>query len=190
MRHLTYYVAVSIDGFIAGPDHQTDGFDVGPELIQHIIEHYPETLPTPAREGLGLCDVPNQRFDTVLMGSKTYGIGCKEGLTSPYGHLDQVVFSNSLNVAGDPAVLVTAQDATSVAEKLKSGDGLDIWLCGGGQLAGALIDQIDELILKRSQTALGAGRSLFAGSYEPKRFELIKTEAAGNVAIETYRSAN
>lgn len=198
MRTLTYYVAASLDGYIAGPDHQIDGFDVGPDLIGHIGEHYPETLPGPAREALGLTGAPNRRFDTVLMSRHTYELGLAQGLTSPYGHLDQVVFSSGLDpdlvsgpdpgsVSGlDPAVEITADDPTVVVEKLKAADGLGLWLCGGGRLAGALLDQIDELVVKRSPVILGAGRPLIDGAYGARAFELVDRTDVGTVGIETY----
>ncbi len=187
MRTLTYYVAASLDGRIAGPDHEIDGFDVGPDLIGHITEHYPETLPGPAREALGLTEAPNRRFDTVLMGRHTYELGLRQGLTSPYGHLDQVVFSSTLDPDLDEAVTITDDDPTVVVEKLKASDGLGLWLCGGGRLAGALIDQIDELVVKRSPVVLGAGRPLVDRTYGTRTFELVDRTSAGVVDIETYR---
>ncbi|MEZ4382822.1 MAG: dihydrofolate reductase family protein [Nannocystaceae bacterium] len=187
MRPLTYYVAVSLDGYIAGPDHQIDAFDFSPALAAHIVERYPETLPTPARAQLGIADVANQRFDAVIMGRHTYELGVRAGLTSPYGHLEQVVASRTLS-ATDPAVRVV-DDPLAAVDALKAGGGLGVWLCGGGSLAAALADRIDVLILKRQPLVLGAGRPLFAGAYAPRRFELTGREAAGAATIETYRRA-
>lgn len=187
MRGLTYYIGVSLDGFIAGPDHEVDGFDVGPELIGHIIEHYPETLPTPARQGLGVSDAKNQRFDTVLMGRHTYEVGEKQGLSSPYAHLRQIVLSSNPNAEPNSSVAVTPDNAFSVVEALKDEQGQDIWLCGGGQLAGSLFGLIDEVILKRYPVVLGAGRPVFAANYEPKRLTLVERQDVGGVSIETYR---
>lgn len=187
MRTLTYYVAASLDGFIAGPEHEVDGFPVGPDLIGHIAEHYPETLPGPAREALGLVKTSNRRFDTVLMGRHTYEVGLRQGLTNPYGYLDQVVFSSGLDPDLDPAVTITGDDPTVVVEKLKSAEGGGLWLCGGGRLAGVLIDQIDELVIKRSPVVFGAGRPVIDGGYGVRAFELVERIAVGTVDIETYR---
>lgn len=187
MRALTYYVAASLDGFIAGPEHQIDAFEVEPDLIGHIIDHYPETLPAPARSALGIAEVPNRRFGTVVMGRRTYEVGLNEGLTSPYGHLDQIVMSSGLQRDLDPDVTITTEDPVTVVENLKAGGGLGIWLCGGGLLAGTLIDHVDELVVKRFPVALGAGRPLFDGPYQPRRFELIERREIGHVWLETYR---
>ncbi len=185
MRPLTYFIAVSQDGFIAGPDGETDRFEQGPELVGHLAEQYPETLPTPARHHLGI-DHPPRHFDAVVMGAATYRVGADQGLTSPYAHLQQVVVSGSLRPVADPAVRITADEPAEVVAELKAGDGLGVWLCGGGVLAGQLIDEIDRLVLKRQPLVLGSGRPLFAGSYRPTGFRLVDRVTVGDVDIERY----
>ena len=67
MRELTYYVAVSLDGKIAAPDHTFDAFPVEGDHIETILRDYVDTVPGPGLTALGL--TPDlQRFDTVLMG--------------------------------------------------------------------------------------------------------------------------
>ncbi len=72
MRSLTYYVAASADGYVAGPDGQVDFFGFDGDLAAWIIEEYPETLPVHACEALGIADHGNRHYDTVLMGRRTY----------------------------------------------------------------------------------------------------------------------
>jgi dihydrofolate reductase len=48
------------------------------------------------------------------------------------------------------------------AFKLESGK--DIWLVGGGDLAGALYAEIDRIVLKLSPLTLGSGVGLFGSS--------------------------
>jgi dihydrofolate reductase len=88
VRALTYYVGMSLDGFIAAPDGSIDTFPVTEDVMEFIAASYPETLPTPVREQLGLT-APGTHFDTVVMGRNTYTPALEAGIRSPYAHLDQ-----------------------------------------------------------------------------------------------------
>ena len=185
MRTLTYYVATTLDGFIAGPDGQFDVFAFGDALRELVVSELPETLPVHARTALGITDLPHQRFDTVVMGHGTYQPALDAGIPSPYPHLRQLVASRSL-VVDDPTVTVTPDPVATVAD-LKQEDGLGIWLAGGGKLAGALADQIDEIVLKRNPVLLGAGIPLFDAAYAPRPFRHVDTLLLDDgVAVETY----
>ena len=195
MRKLTYYVAASIDGYVAGPDGQLDGYIAGPdgkfdffpfegEFQQAILAEYPETMPAIARGPFGLTDTPNKHFDTVLMGRATYEIGLPMGLTSPYPQLKQYVVSSTLT--DTPAdVTVVADDPVGLVRDLKKQDGLDIWLCGGGKLASALLDEIDQLIIKRNPIVLGSGIPLFDGSFAPTGFTVSANRSFDSGVIIT-----
>jgi hypothetical protein len=45
-------------------------------------------------------------------------------------------------------VEIVADDVVGKVRELKREQGLDIYLCGGSKLAGELLDEIDELVLK------------------------------------------
>ncbi|WP_380281295.1 dihydrofolate reductase family protein [Kitasatospora purpeofusca] len=189
MRKLTYYVGTTVDGFIAAPDGDYRFLMpyVGGEFLAHLCAEYPETLPTPGRAAMGLAEAPNKRFDTVLMGRGTYEPGLAVGLTSPYAHLRQIVFSRSLTESPDPAVEVTAADPLDLVGELKRQEGLGIWLCGGGELAGRLLPEIDELIVKQSPVAIGAGVPLFRAGFAPHTFALADSRVFPNgVTVRTY----
>ena len=187
MRALTYYVAATLDGFIAGPDGQFDFFPFEGDLAAAILADYPETMPTPARKPLGVADVPHQRFDTVLMGRGTYEPGLAAGVGSPYAHLRQLVFSRSL-AAAHPDVELVQGDAIEVVRRLKQEPGLGIWLCGGGHLASQLLSEIDELVIKRNPLVIGSGVPLFDGAFDPTGFEPVSTRTFdGGVVMSSYR---
>ncbi|WP_024794779.1 dihydrofolate reductase family protein [Tomitella biformata] len=161
MRELTYFVAVSLDGYIAAPGHDFADFPTAGDHIDVITRDYTDTINAPAQQALGLRS-DQSRFDTVLMGWNTYGVGLPYGVDSPYPHLRQYVFSRRQRAAPD-GVTVTAESPAEVARTLKAEDaGSGIWLCGGGQIASALIGQIDRLILKVNPILLGGGVPLFA----------------------------
>jgi dihydrofolate reductase len=97
------------------------------------------------------------------MGRKTYDIGLPFGVTSPYPHLTQYVFSRSMAKTRSPEVTLVNSDPLEYVRRLKQEPGRDIWLCGGGVLAAAVFSEIDELILKVNPVILGNGIPLFDG---------------------------
>ncbi|MBJ8342598.1 dihydrofolate reductase [Antrihabitans sp. YC3-6] len=189
MRKLTYYIATSIDGYIAAPDGTVDAFTVVGDHMSTIATDYPETLPKHVWPHFGVdAQATGTKFDTILMGRKTLQPALDVGLTNAYPHLRTIVFSRSLQL-DDPTVTVTAEDPVAVVADLKREDGLGIWLCGGGTLASALVAEIDELIVKTYPVLLGAGIPMFVGGeYTPAEFEPTETKVHENgVVFSRYR---
>lgn len=188
MRELVYYVAVSLDGYIAAPDDTFDAFPMQGDHIDMILAQYTDTVPTPGLEALGLTP-PLTRFDTVLMGWNTYAVGGPHLPNGPYAHLKQYVFSRNRtgNDAAAP-VTVTAEDPIEVVARLKHEAGSGIWLCGGGQLASSLLNEIDRVILKVNPVLLGSGKRLFADrEYAPIALNLVEsTPYRSGVVINEY----
>jgi dihydrofolate reductase len=114
------------------------------------------------------------------MGRATLEPALKLGITHPYAHLTEYVFSRTLEGAnsGDPVELV---------RKLKQEDGLDIWLCGGGDLAGQLLEEVDELVIKLSPVIAGEGVPLVRQAFNPTRFALVSAvPLESGVVVLTY----
>jgi len=184
MRELTYYVAVSIDGYIASPDGAFDAFPVEGDHMAALMDDYADTIPAHIASALGIVS-DHSRFDTVLMGWNTYAVGLEQGVDSPYPHLRQVVVSSERTVGVDG--IETTNDPVGTVRKLKGEPGTGIWLCGGGALAGALATEIDRLVLKVNPVLLGAGIPLFGGHYEPQPFRRITTRAfQSGVVLNEY----
>ncbi len=173
MRKLVYFVAASVDGFIAGPDGQYDFFPMEGDHIAAQAEELPETLPAHVREALGVA-TRQARFDTVLMGRATYEPALSAGVVDPYAPLETVVFSRSLP-AREGSVRVTAEDPSLVVRALKAKPGRDLWLCGGAKLAAALASEIDELVVKLNPVLAGDGIRLAATGFAPRRLALRGT---------------
>ncbi|MER7759834.1 dihydrofolate reductase family protein [Streptomyces sp. NPDC097619] len=178
MRKLTYFAASTLDGFIAGPDGADptgpNGFwPIPADYIEHLVAEYPEALPGPARQALGVT-AEGTHFDTVLEGRRSYEIGLAAGITDAFPHLRHLVFSRTLTESPDPAVRVVAEDPTAVVRALKKEEGKDIWLIGGAELAGALYAEIDTLVLKVAPLTIGNGIPLFSrnAAFDPSSWTL------------------
>lgn len=187
MRRLVYYVATTIDGFIAAPDGSADFFPVTPDVLDFISTDYPDTLPTHVREQLGV-DVPNPNFDIGVQGRTTFQPALDIGVTSPYAHLRQYVVSTTYE-SPDPDVEVISADVVARIRELKAEDGKDIYLMGGARLAGALLGEIDSLVLKIYPVVAGAGIPLFTADFNPTAFRLTGTRTleSGTVVLSYDR---
>lgn len=188
MRRLTYYIGLSLDGYIAGPGDEVDFYPQPDSYISWMAQRYPETLPTHIRAAVGITDAPNETFDTVVMGRRTYLPALEAGITSPYSHLRQYVVS-STQESVDPSVTIVRGDPAALVRELKAEDSpLDIYLAGGGRLAGALLDEIDRVVLKLYPVVAGSGIPAFGDSgFQPTRFDLVDTQTFdGGNAVLTY----
>jgi dihydrofolate reductase len=171
MRKLKYYVASSLNGFIARAD---DSFDYFVAEGEHVPD-YLESL---------------NSFDVVLMGRKTYEIGLKVGVTDPYPHLRSYVFSRTMKESPDEKIQVVSENAIELVRALKDETGKDIYLCGGGELAAMLFaeDLIDEVIIKAHPVLVGSGIRLLSESIRQVDLEFVssKTFRTGVVVLH-YR---
>lgn len=189
MRELTYYVACSIDGFIAHTDGSHDGFSQDGKYFADIFASFPETIPSHLRDTMGIHG-DNKCFDVVLMGRKTYEIGLKDGVTSPYSHMKQYLFSRSMQESPDDEVELVSENTIDLITNLKSEFGKGIWLCGGANLAATLFAHhlIDRLILKLNPFLMGSGIPLFAGVIQQNALELTNHKIYENgVLLVDYR---
>ena len=173
MRALTYLIASTLDGVITGPANDNPDFFLfdGPHAEPQLRE-YPEMIPTHLRSVLGLEDVPNRHFDTVLQGRGSYEVGLADGITNAYRHLRSIVFSTTMADSPDPTVELIRTDPLQAVRELKQARGAGIWLCGGGRLAAALRPEIDEIVLKLHPIVAGDGVRLFDGVFDPQEYAL------------------
>lgn len=161
MRDVVYYVAASLDGFIAHEDGSFGGFPWDERYAADLMASFPETFPAHIRGSAG---GENKWFDVVIMGRKTYEVGLKEGITSPYPTLAQYVFSRTMNESPDENVTLVSDGAVETVRRLKDAAGKAIWLCGGAELASELFGAglVDRLIIKLNPVVFGGGIPLVA----------------------------
>ncbi|MFD3444403.1 dihydrofolate reductase family protein [Microbacteriaceae bacterium 4G12] len=188
MRELIYYVAVSLDGFIAAPDGSYEALSREGDHTEVLTTTYADAIPAHVLSAIGVT-APGTLFDTVIQGWNSYANAYDVGITRPYAHLREYVATRTRHDAPD-GVTYTNDPAATVKE-LKAQDGLNIYLCGGGGLAGTLLPEIDRLILKRHPVVMGAGIPLFGNRrYQPHAFQRVhEREFRSGVCITEYSRA-
>ena len=167
-RRVRYGVAMSLDGYIAGPSGDYDWIVHDPDIdFKEIFS----------------------RFDTLLIGRKTFeatqkmggGGGAWPGVTS-------YVISRTMKPADHPGVTIVA-DVAALIKDLKTKPGKDIWLFGGGELfrsllADGLVDGVDTAIVP---VLLGGGIPLLPAPATRTSLKLVNRrvyEKSGIVSLE------
>lgn len=189
MPALTYYIGVTLDGFIAGPQDEVDFFGLSDDFLAFLAEEYADLQPNHLRAALGVADVPLKRYDTVVMGRRTYEPALEAGIVAPYAHLRTVVVSGSLSAAETP-VEITAQPPLDVVRRLKAADSpYDVYLAGGGRLAGEVSAEIDRLVVKKYPVVAGSGVRMLDRPFSPEAFRLegVRTFDNGCAVLEYAR---
>ncbi|KYG28230.1 dihydrofolate reductase family protein [Alkalihalobacillus trypoxylicola] len=184
MTEVVYHIAVTADLFIADKNGVADESvflygDDGGDFFESV-----------------------RGYHAVLMGRKTYEYGFQYGLKpgelsgiaqAVNPELKHYIFSNQLDFESNEQVELVKEDAVSFCKRLKqetSDQPKKIWLCGGGELAGKLLDHqlIDTLILKINPIILGEGIPLFGYSKQKINLKLTdsKTYESG-IIVPTYQ---
>lgn len=186
MRKLIYYVATTLDGFIAHEDGSFDGFSWNDEFIAYLLDEFPETIPAHLKDD-SATHIENKCFDTVLMGRKTYEVGLQQGITNPYPTLAQYVFSRTLKESPDENITLISENAVEEVRALKKKSGLAIWLCGGADLASIFMkaNLIDKLIVKLNPVVIGSGIPMFSGGINTTTLKLTDSNVfkSGHVLL-------
>ena len=116
-RRIWYSVAMSLDGYIAGPNGEADWI--------------PEELEIDWGAFMG-------RFDTVLMGRRSYQVAQAQAGMLP--KLATYVFSRTMRAEDHPGITVIGGDVRQAVERLRALPGKDIWLFGGGELFRTMVE--------------------------------------------------
>lgn len=186
MRDLIYYIATTLDGFIAHEDGTFAGFPWDDKFGADLFANFPETFPAHLRDDKGK-QADNKWFDVVLMGRKTYEVGLQEGVTNPYPTLSQFVFSRTLRESPDENVTLITKNAIQTVKSLKQKSGKAIWLCGGSDLASTFLEAnlIDKLIVKLNPVIFRSGIPLFSKGIKQTSLKLTdsKVYKSGHVLL-------
>jgi dihydrofolate reductase len=138
MRKVSYGGAMSLDGFIAGPNGEHDWIVMDPEM------DFAEMM---------------NRFDTFLVGRKTFDAMRRMGRDlQDLPGARNIVFSRTLRPADYPQLKISDNAERTVAE-LRATPGKDIALFGGGELFRSLLAAglVDEVGVSVIPVLLGGG---------------------------------
>ena len=152
MRRVRYVVAMSLDGYIAGPNGEADWIIMDPEIdFQALFE----------------------QFDAFLLGRKTFerlggtGGGRQSGVQT-------LVFSQTLRQQDYPNVTIVSDNPQQVLADLRSKSGKDIWLFGGGLLFRSLLEArlVDAVEVSVMPVLLGEGIPLLSPKSSSEWYKL------------------
>ncbi len=174
MRKLILGLAVTLDGYIEGPNGEYDWCFTDQDY--------------------GLNEFFN-RIDAIFIGRKSYEIALKhaenpnDGMIPGMPAVTEYVFSNTLKSVKEGAKLISG-DSIAQAKNIKEQPGKDIWLFGGASLTEALMKAglVDELWMSVHPVLLGSGKPLFHNNDNRTALTLLesKTYETGLVSLR-YR---
>ena len=172
MGKVLYYVASSLDGFIATEDHNLDWLlAFGFEAFQ---DHYDKFL-----AGVG----------SLVMGSTTYRwVRRQEPDSWAYGTMPcQVLTHGSLQAPPGSGVRFSSGDISRIcADAVRDAAGRNVWVMGGGDVAAQFAEAglLDEIRVTYLPVALGAGRPLLPVSTPTAPMRLAGTTSFNGGAAE------
>jgi dihydrofolate reductase len=140
MRLVRFGGAMSLDGYIAGPNGEYDWIVMDPEI-----------------DFAGIMS----QFDTFLIGRKTFDVMNRSAGKSSKG-ITNIVFSRTLKPSDFPKVRIES-DAVRVVKELKTQPGKDIAIFGGGELFRSLLvaGLVDRIEMSVIPVLLGTGIPVF-----------------------------
>lgn len=170
MRKTILYIACSLDGKIAGKDHdldwlppaEDDKYDYGYEEMYNTV-------------------------DVLVMGYKTYEV-CAGFGEWPYKGKTSYIFTRDANKTCIPGAEIVTQDPVSFIQQLKAQEGKNIWLIGGGNIIQQLHDAalIDEYIISIVPVILGEGIEMFPELHKRTKLKLTKNKTYENGLTMLY----
>jgi dihydrofolate reductase len=165
VRRLRYQVAMSLDGYIAGPKGEIDWItgDSSFDFEAHFAQ-----------------------FDTLVMGRGTYA--ALEGGAGGFPGMRIVVVSRTLRPIDHPGVEIVAEDVAGRLVAMKQEPGRDLWLFGGGSLFRSLLEAgvVDTVEPAVIPVLLGEGIPVVAGPGVRQRLRLTKQRTYDSMVLLEY----
>jgi dihydrofolate reductase len=153
MRKVRYVVAMSLDGYIAGPNGEADWILMDPEV------DFGELW---------------AQFDTSLMGRRTYEAAVARLGKAALQRMKMVVASRTLRHQDQPNMTIVSDLNLEQMQALRAQNGKDIWLFGGGELFRFLLEmrQVDTVEVSIMPVLLGGGVKLLPSPAQETKLKL------------------
>ncbi|MBD2702337.1 dihydrofolate reductase [Spirosoma sp. BT702] len=168
MRKVILGLAVSLDGYIEGPNGEYDWCFTDQDYGLNAFL---------------------KRIDAIFIGRKSYELmnnPAEEASNYQFSEYKKYVFSNTLTEVGEDVALIRG-DLKEQVNALKSQPGKDFWLFGGADLTSSFMNAglVDELFLAVHPILLGAGKPLFINLKDRIKLTLTdsKTYSTGLVSL-------
>jgi len=149
-----YFAATSLDGFLATEDDSLDWlFPLG----DMQAAGYPEFI-----AGVGALAMGSATYEWMLRHAET--VAQETGAAWPYTQPAWVFSSRTLPGIPGADIRFVSGDVRAVhAQMQAAAGGRNLWIMGGGHLAGQFYDAglLDEMILSVGSATLGRGKPLF-----------------------------
>ena len=166
MRKIRYAVAMSVVGYIAGPNGEADWIGVDSEVDFAALW---------------------AQFDTLLMGRRTYEAASKRLGEAAFAGITTIVFSRTMKQQDHPEVTIVSELNLDWVQALRTRSGKDIWIMGGGGLFRSFLDSghVDTVEVAVIPVLLGGGVPLLPPPYDPAKLRLLshKVYRSGRVSL-------
>lgn len=172
MARIRYQVAMSLDGYIAGPNDEYDWIPEDPDMDFSALF---------------------SQFDTVLLGRRTYEPLAQAGHVAMFHGMKTYVASSTMTQSDHPEVTIISGNLEAAVASLRDESEKDVWLFGGGQLFQTLLTArlVDTVEIAIAPVLLGSGIPMAPPPFEMRKLTLVnqKTYDKSGIVLLEYALA-